>query len=171
VRSRVDTDLDACERLIRVVHDADGYPRFIPKDLRGFIAATDSYQAWVAEHDGDIVGHVALHREGSSEMLGMASDVLELPANRLGIVARLFTSSAVRRQGVGRSLLQVAAGHAVSLGLWPILDVVDYHQAAIRLYEACGWRRAGSISVRFEGGNVLDEFVYLAPYPGGIGES
>ena len=54
---------------------------------------------------------------------------------------------------------------AHSRGLWPILDVVMYQQAAIALYEKCGWKRAGQVTSRYGDGVALDEFVYLGPEP------
>jgi Cytochrome C and Quinol oxidase polypeptide I len=34
---------------------------------------------------------------------------------------------------------------------------------AIRLYESCGWVRAGAVTSTFRDGNSLDEYVYLGP--------
>ena len=86
-----------------------------------------------------------------------------LPDDRLAVIARLMVAPGVRRAGLGRALLEVAATEAATVGRTPILDVVIDHTAAIELYERCGWSRAGRVVARFEDGSSLDEFVYLCP--------
>ena len=163
VRIRADTDLLACEQLAEVVHANDGYPVYLPGDLRSFLVAPHALAAWVAVHGGEVVGHVALHTGSSRAVIDLAVEATGLPAPRLGVVARLLVSPGVRRAGIGRSLLGVAAGHAVQLGLRPILDVVDRHEAAIRLYENSGWTCAGRVTVSFGRGVPIDELVFLGP--------
>jgi GNAT superfamily N-acetyltransferase len=163
VRARAEEDLAACQRLAEIVHVNDGYPVYLPEDLRSFLAAPNALAAWVAVHGGEIVGHVALHAGSSGAVTALAQDMTGLPAARLGVVARLLVSPSVRRLGIGRSLLDVAAGHAVQLGLQPILDVVDRHEAAIRLYEKSGWTRAGKVKVTFGRRVHVDEFVFIGP--------
>jgi GNAT superfamily N-acetyltransferase len=167
VRERIDADLDPCERLVREIHRLDGYPVFMPVDLRSFIGSPDSYLAWVAEHEGQIVGHAALHRRLSLEAFALARKVLGQRADGLGVVARLFVAPSFRRAGLGQLLLEIASQEAHARGLWPVLDVVTDHHAAIRLYDACGWERIGEITFHFDDGNVLNEFVYVGPPPPG----
>ena len=163
MRARADTDLLACERLAEVVHANDGYPVYLPGDLRSFLAAPQARAAWVAVHGEEVVGHVALHTGSSRAVIDLAVEATGLPAARLGVVARLLVSPRVRRAGIGRSLLDVAAGHAARLGLQPVLDVVDRHEAAIRLYENSGWTCAGRVTVTFGRGLPIDELVFLGP--------
>jgi GNAT superfamily N-acetyltransferase len=165
VRERIEADLDDCVAMAHVVHQLDRYPMFLPIDLRRFISAPDALVAWVAEDEGQVIGHVALRPSSSAAVLAMAVEVLRVPPDRLGVVARLLVSPARRRQGVARSLLEVACEEAHRRGLWPILDVVTYQQAAIALYEKCGWRRAGQVTSRYGDDVVLDEFVYVGPQP------
>ena len=164
-RERVDADLDACVRLARMTHELDRYPMFLPDDLRRFIVVPDALAAWVAELDGEIIGHVALRSHSSAAVLTMASEALKMPPDRLGVIARLLVSPRHRRHGIGRSLLELACGDAQARGLWPILDVVTYQHAAIALYDKCGWSRAGQVTSRFGDDVVLEEFVYLGPRP------
>ena len=165
VRARTDDDLDSCLRLAEIVHVNDGYPVHLPGDLRSFVVRPDALASWVADREGDIVGHVALHPTSSSAVIALAAEKARVAPSQLGVVARLLVAPGVRRLGVGRSLLDAAAGHAVRLGLFPILDVVTHHEAAIRLYDACGWVRVGLVTSTFEEGFSVDEFVYLAPRP------
>jgi ribosomal protein S18 acetylase RimI-like enzyme len=163
VRARTDTDLDATVAMAWEVYELDGYPARLPDDLAAFLAAPDAYGAWVAEHGSAVVGHVALHPHGPAS--AFASTELETPVDRLGVVARLLVSPSARRLGVGRRLLDHASREAMARGLWPILDVAAHYEGAIRLYEACGWRRAGEITYRFDDGGLLDELVFVGPRP------
>jgi GNAT superfamily N-acetyltransferase len=147
-----------------IIHDLDGYPSRHPIDFREFLVSADAFAAWVAERDGQIVGHVALHRHSKPEVLAMASKALIRPVDRLGVVARLLVSPDVRREKIGRTLLDAASSEATSRGLWPILDVVTTFEAALKLYESCGWVRAGQVTFRFHDGGSVEEFVYLGPH-------
>jgi GNAT superfamily N-acetyltransferase len=164
VRPRTDDDVDACVRMATLIRDLDGYPTRRPLDLREFLAAPDALGAWVAEREGQVVGHVALHRHSTPEVLAMASHALNRPADQLGVVARLLVSPETRREKVGRTLLTTASTAAVSRGLWPILDVVTTFDAAVNLYENCGWVRVGQVTFRFHDGGSVEEFVYRGPH-------
>ena len=50
VRERADADLPACVQLARAVHERDGYPHYLPGDLRDFLVLPDAYGAWVGRH-------------------------------------------------------------------------------------------------------------------------
>lgn len=165
VRERAGDDLEACEHLALAVHQIDGYPPRLPGDLRSFIASPRALGAWVAEEDGQIVGHVALHPDSSLEVMELASRATDQPPEGLGVVARLLVAQTHRRQGVGRALLDVARDAAHSAGLWPILDVATHFHGAIQLYEQTGWVFAGRVTVEIRGTEPLEELVYVGPAP------
>ena len=167
LRERTEADLAGCEQLARAVRERDGYPHYLPGDLTEFVAVPDAYGAWVAEQDGRIAGHIALLPHTASGPMALASAATGQPASRLGVVSRLLVAPAARRDGVGRRLLEQSWQQAVSRGLWPVLDVAADLTGAIRLYESCGWVRAGAVTVTFRDGNSLDEYVYLGPPPPG----
>jgi GNAT superfamily N-acetyltransferase len=79
--------------------------------------------------------------------MALASEVLGVEVQRLGVVARLLVSPDHRRLGAARTLLEMAAGAGVERQLVPILDVATHFRAAIALYEHCGWIRAGEVEV------------------------
>ena len=119
----------------------------------------------VAGHQGPVAGHVALHRTSSAPVMALASDALRQPAGRLAVVGRLLVSPHARGAGIGRALLAAASAEAARRGRWPVLDVATDLHPAIRLYEQCGWTRAGQVEVRFGNGITLAEYVYLGPRP------
>ena len=165
VRDRAEADLAACADLAAAVHESDGYPRYLPGDLRSFINSPSAYPAWVAERDGRVAGHVALHPRAAGPVMELAGSALGRPPERLGAVSRLLVSPAVRGERVGRALLETATQAAIARDLWPILDVDVDLAAAIALYERCGWVRAGQVTLRFSDGTGLTEWVYLGPPP------
>ena len=162
IRPRTDSDLDSCADLAAVVRAADGYPPHLPDHLRQFVASPDALGAWVADDDGQIVGHVALNPTSSDEVIAFACEVLDRSAAVLGVVARLFVAPSRRGRGTGRRLLRAATEAAEARGLVPILDVGTHFTPAIALYEKHGWTRLGAVKVTF-GERDLDEFVYMGP--------
>ncbi len=163
VRVRREDDLDSCERLARVVHAVDGYPPRLADDLRHFVAARGAIGAWVAESDGNIVGHVALQRTSSEVVMALASQATRRPPDRLCVVARLLVAPTDRGRGLGGHLLATAAEAGLARGLWPILDVASHFEPAIRLYAKSGWACAGQVTVHLPRSEPLDEVVYIAP--------
>jgi GNAT superfamily N-acetyltransferase len=146
-----------------LVHRSDGYPPYLPGELRAFLVRPEALGAWVAEVDGSIVGHVALHKTTGQEAMELASSLSGRARDGLGVVSRLLVAPAARGQGVGRGLLLTSAEHARSLGLAPMLDVATHFGHAIHLYETNGWTRIGEVSTQISDGSTLDEYVYLSP--------
>jgi GNAT superfamily N-acetyltransferase len=165
VRDLGQQDLADLESLAEVVHDVDGYPIYLPSDLRGFIVSPDAHGAWVAVENGDLLGHVALHPRSWEGVMDLGRRATGLGDDALAVVARLLVSPTARRRGLGRALLQVAVSNARRMGLRPILDVVVDYEAAIRLYEAEGWERLGTVQFPLPDGRTVDEHVYLSPIP------
>jgi GNAT superfamily N-acetyltransferase len=164
LRTRLSSDLDACEQLARRVHARDGYPPYMPNDdFVSFLASPKAISAWVAIYRGELVGHIALTGNSSNEVMDLAAKSTGLRVERLAVIARLFVSPDTRRNGIGRLLLEQAVGEATTSGLVSILDVATTLEAAIKLYEDSGWRRLGRVAVHLPGGARIEEFVYVAP--------
>jgi GNAT superfamily N-acetyltransferase len=160
----VEADWGRIDAMAREVQTHDGYPPWLPADdVPAFIVSPDALEAWVAEVDGRLAGHVALHRRSSDPVMTLASEVLGRPAEQLGVVARLLVARDARNQGVGRALLATATDAAWVRGLWPVLDVVTEFDPAIALYESAGWTRLGRVSFSLPDGSELAELVYAAP--------
>ncbi len=140
----------------------DGYSPLLLQDLRGFLASPDALEAWVAEAHERILGHVALHRTTSAQVMALACTILGVSADALGVVARLLVHPARRHRGIGRELLTKATAAALSRGLLPVLDVATHFQPAIALYEKHGWLRIGQVKVTYREHEV-HEFVYVGP--------
>jgi len=165
VRGRRPSDLGPCLELAHVVRDLDGYPPRGPVDLERFLAPPHELAAWVAETDGTVVGHVALHETGSPMTMALASPHTGRAPDGLAVVARLLVGPAARRGGAARALLERAAADAHGRGRQPVLDVATHFAAAVGLYESCGWVRAGAVTIEFDDAPRLDCYVYVGPAP------
>ncbi len=164
VRTRCHHDVDPLLKIAERVHAIDGYPPYLPDDdFRAFLLGHETLGAWVIEVAGEPVGQVALHPRTGAPAMALASEVLGVEVQRLGVVARLLVSPDHRRLGAARTLLEMAAGAAVERQLVPILDVATHFRVAIALYEHCGWIRAGEVEVWLPSGQALREYVYVAP--------
>ena len=163
IREKAHKDATQCLDLLMQVHQADGYPMFLPQDVPGFITPDHEVAAWVGESDGRIVGHVALHRASVDPALTAARRATGLPPERLAVVSRLFTSPAVRRAGVGRALLRHATRHAAVLGQRAVLDVGQTTTAPVALYESEGCERVAPLLLRVDATATLDLWVYVSP--------
>ena len=163
VRERTDGDLDAVVRLAKAVHASDGYPGVTPSDWSAFLVSHDALGAWVAELDGRIVGHAALHRTSMPVVMELASERLGVGGDQLGAVARLFVDPALRRAGAGRMLLERTVAACWQLGRHPILDVVARFEPAVALYASSGWANAGEVELVFPNDESVRSFVFIAP--------
>lgn len=164
MRPRTTDDLPGLGRLAEAVWRTDRYPTYRPADLdlvQDFLVSNDAIEAWVAESDGQLVGHVALHNTSSPDVMEVARQRTGRTDDQLAVVARLLVSPHTRSRGLGTALLNAATTEARSLGRLAILDVVTTYTAAIRLYEASGWQRIGTVDFPLPGGQSVPEHVYV----------
>jgi GNAT superfamily N-acetyltransferase len=165
IRDRAPADGAALEEIAVQTHRLDGYPKYLPGDLRSFIVDSGAVRAWVADLDGEVVGHVALHSRSSREVMALAEAATGLSTDDLIVVARLLVAPAGRRRGIGRALLDRATEEASRLERRAVLDVVEDHHAAIVLYDRSGWFRVGRVDWNLPDGRPLREYVYVSPGP------
>lgn len=164
IRDKVTADGPACLDLLLRVHARDGYPLHLPAEsVNDFFVAEAEVVGWVAEQEGRIVGHVALHWDPDDPTLVAAHRAVGLPVQELVMVSRLFVAPDVRRAGVGRALLGHATAEAQSLGRRAVLDVGQTLSAAVALYESEGWVRADELHLELHPDTTLDLWVYVSP--------
>jgi GNAT superfamily N-acetyltransferase len=163
IRARNHEDIAECLELLLRVRETDGYPLHAsPDEARTYFAAGHELGSWVAEIDGRIVGHVALRHDPTNPSVVTAAHAVGIPADRLAMVTRLFTSPDLRRAGLGRALLRHATAEAGSLGMTAVLDVGKSLTAAVALYEAERWTRVGDLQLQLTNGIVIDLWVYVS---------
>ena len=114
-------------------------------DERRYLKALRRYAhaaVFVAEReDGEIVGRLSVGRD-------------QHPASAHVADVGLMVALDARRQGVGRALLEAAATWARRAGVRKLeLHVFPWNEAAIALYEACGYEREGYRKAHYRRGD------------------
>ncbi len=164
VRQRIDSDLGALSRVLTTVHLLDGYPVEGVSDPLGWLVSSTMLGAWVAVADCGPVGHIMLttpsHGDAAVAMLldrhgGSADDV--------AVLERLFVAPEHRRRHAARQLMAAAMAFAEARGRRAVLEVMDKDRAAVRLYEALGWRSMGPLRHVHSGGRSEAGAAYAAP--------
>lgn len=163
IRDRSPADGEQLGTIAKQTHLLDGYPKYLPSDVTSFVMDPDALRGWVAEDNGEIVGHVALHGRSAAEVMAVARSATGLDDARLVVLARLLVAPHARERGVGRALVGHATSEAAAMGRRAVLDVVIDHKNAIALYERCGWSRVGEVEWFLPDGRPLQELVFVSP--------
>jgi GNAT superfamily N-acetyltransferase len=172
VRDRTKDDVAECVAILAEVHHRDAYPMRWPDDPAGFLTSPKISDAWVATLSGRIAGHVGLAqaRPGDAAPKLLGGGVVSggvVFGGGVVMVSRLFVSPAARGHGVGKVLLDHAAGVARQRGLHPVLDVDSTSLAAIALYERLGWHLLGTSEAQWGPHHVTVRSYAAPPPPGG----
>ncbi|KAI0455847.1 acyl-CoA N-acyltransferase [Xylaria acuta] len=163
IRRRGDGDLPACVKIIKAVYRDSGYPvGGVDKALEEL--RTDD-QAWVAEDNGTIVGHVAMN-EARESHANVALWLEKHPqATDIALLARLFVHPEARRRGAASMLVRAVEEAARSEGRRLLILALDKDQDAIRLYRRLGWEHYGATVFRWGEGNEMDAECFVSPFP------
>ncbi len=160
IRRREESDLPGCAAVLEEVYVQDGYPVEGVDDALGWLTPDGLVDAWVAEADGKVVGHLCVTAERGEDAarLWQARD-----GRPVGIMARLFVHPDARGHSLGEGLTVAAMKDAHERGTRLVLDVMEKDRAAIRLYERLGWDRLGEIS-HVVGDRRVPAFAYVSPF-------
>jgi ribosomal protein S18 acetylase RimI-like enzyme len=151
IRPRREEDLERCVALLRRVHEVDRYPVVWPSGALAWLAGRDPLAAWVAEDDGQLLGHLSLHATDDSRARPQWREALAVGVERLAVVSRFFVAPEARGRGIGAALMDRAQQHAAAARLELVLDVAEHNRDAIAFYERRGWRRVGSAELPLSG--------------------
>ncbi|MCG7323433.1 GNAT family N-acetyltransferase [Arsenicicoccus bolidensis] len=164
IRPRRDDDLDELARILVEVHAHDGYPVEGVDDPRAWLHLERPLGAWMAELDGQVVGHVALTQPGPQDHApSMWADLTTKPKEETAVLGRLFISPGARGKRVGAELTRTAMRAAMSEGRTAVLDVMAKDKAARRVYETQNWQALGAVDHIHSGGIREPAFAYVAP--------
>jgi GNAT superfamily N-acetyltransferase len=101
--------------------------------------------AYVAVHDAELVGHVAVSRCGADPCsTNRWRELTGRPVSDLLAVSCLFVRPCQRGKGYGSALLEAAAADIRRRGLLPTIDVVTDTWTAPDLYVDRGWKLRAS---------------------------
>ncbi|KAF4406191.1 GNAT family N-acetyltransferase [Streptomyces lycii] len=163
VRRLTDADVSKAASVLVEVHASDGYPVEGVAQPEEWLRPPGLIASWVAELDGDVVGHVAISRPGGEQAASMWLKQSGLDPDRVAVLGRLFVSPAARRRAAGEELMKAAHEYGQAHGVRLVLDVVAKDQAAMRLYERLGWKRIGRAVHEYGEGQRTDAFCYVSP--------
>ena len=144
VRGRTADDLPALVEVLAEQQFSSSFPlRWpLPFPVEQFLVRPHERAAWVAEVDGQVVGHVSVIGPDAE----LAPVFVEaVGTDRLAMVAVLFVGLTTLGLGVGARLHDVAVAWIREAGLVPVLDVVPTHDRAVQFYRRRGWREIGSV--------------------------
>ncbi|MDX1516984.1 MAG: GNAT family N-acetyltransferase [Woeseiaceae bacterium] len=132
IRDAKSADRDSIVSLMARYYAEDGYPfdRIAAERAVADLTRDASLGClWVVEQHGEIVGYLAVTLGFSLEYRG-----------RDAFVDELYLDAAVRGQGLGRRLLDVATAYCRDAGVSAMhLEVETHRQAAMKLYEQAGF--------------------------------
>ena len=159
IRRRRPHDVAACARLAALSWSGTvRHPAW-----RDWLTAEEVVEAWVAEHQGEVLGHVALSEvEGDACSAMRWREVTGLPPGELLAVSRLFVRRRVRGQGLGTALVEMAVAGARARGRLPVVEAIGAAPDELRLYESHGWRPVGLCPARLRADGV-DAHLFLPP--------
>lgn len=164
IRPRQDADLNSAGSALVDVHRTDGYPVEGVADPVAWLKPTGLITSWVAELDGEIVGHVAVSEPQPGDdavrlWLEQSDDRIE----DVAVIGRLFVKPSARRQSIGEQLSKAVATDEALRGKRLVLDVMDKDQDAIRLYERLGLKKIGVATHHFGEGRTITAYCYVVP--------
>lgn len=175
VRPRVDSDFPALELLLKKQQPESEYPVCWPLDMpvRDFIQRTTERHAWVAEVDGEVLGHIAVltahtddgHGSSAFQDAWIAAHAATSPKaptpSQLRLVAVFFTDLDHSGSGIGHHLFDTAVETAWGEG-YPVLDCLSTHPKPIRFYEKRGWKIVGKARVPWDPAVPHEAFAMVA---------
>jgi ribosomal protein S18 acetylase RimI-like enzyme len=163
IRSRRLSDIPGAAKALVEVYSTDGYPVEGVADPEEWLRSDDLIEAWVAERDSKIVGHVAIFRPSGEDAVDLYRRRFNGSAEDVAVLARLFVIREARRHAVGERLMMAATQHAAESGKRLVLDVMTKDQAAIRLYERLGWQPLGSADHEYGDGQQTSALCFVSP--------
>lgn len=145
IRPRRPDDVGGLVDLLAAQQPHSLYPLMwpLPYPAEQFVQRESERQAWVAEVDGVVAGHVS-HTVVPDDATGAIwSAGAGLPIDRLGCLSVLFVGPDHTSTGVGGRLLDTAVAEIRACGLRPVLDVTRTASNAASVYRHRGWQHVG----------------------------
>lgn len=146
IRPRRDDDVPALVDLLFRQQSETQYPFHWPPDRspEDFLRRPTESEAWVADLEGAVVGHVAIQLVADDDELGTVWAAAHgVPVAALRCISVLFADRRLARRGIGSALLERATQRVLDGDGAPVLDVVAEHHDARNLYLSRGWVEVG----------------------------
>jgi predicted GNAT superfamily acetyltransferase len=170
VRPRTDADFPGLEKALRQCHAATGWPLEGIQDAKSFLCDDQGLleQAWVAEYNGEIAGHIAINQPEND--CSAVAKWVEQNGNddRIAVVGRLFVNPVAKAKGVVRALSETVTQWSQDHDAQLIMYVVVWSAARVLAAEAMsarfGWQKYGdTFYMSPMDGRKIDAMCYAAP--------
>lgn len=166
-RPRRDADIPALIDILARQQAETQYPfRWPPHHSpECFLCRPSELEAWVAEMEGAVVGHVAIQFVGDGALGQLWAGAHRVPVARLRCISVLFADRRLPRRGIGSTLLECATQRALADGGAPVLDVVAGRHEPLNLYRSRGWREVGRFRTEWLPADAEPLHVMILPRP------
>lgn len=164
IRRRTDADVEACISALRVLYESENYPQGANRDLNYFLTNEKNQQAWVAEVNDEIVGHVSTSRIAHDPAMDLWKSLHPNDADSISLLSRLFVLPEYRKLGAGVKLMDAAVESNKKESNHLLLGVMANREAAIRLYDRLGWIRYGTTTYSLAMARKRTRFVSRVPH-------
>ncbi|MGH3473255.1 MAG: GNAT family N-acetyltransferase [Nocardioidaceae bacterium] len=141
-RKRQQTDLQGCVRLLFLVHDEDrAYQVDFPESPRDWLESQQVQAAWVVKPAARVVAHVSVTSVSRPAVDAVRwREVTGREPADLAAVDMLLVSPEMRRQGIGTTMIGIAATEIRRQGRLPVAVVDAASRSAVRLFDSLGWK-------------------------------
>ena len=143
IRPRTPEDLNACIQLLHRVYAVDKYPVHGVSNARAFLTFSHLELAFVAESQGEIIGHVAIGKASDADIAAKLWRT-QHPETEVAVLMRLFVDPEHRGSGISGKLIETAVKWNGERGRRLILFVLEKDPGAERLYRRLGWENFGT---------------------------
>ena len=164
IRDRRDEDLPALVALLGRQQAETRYPYIwpFPDVIEKFLKRSTELRAWVAELDGELVGHIAV-ASVDDDVLGRSwAAAHRVAVAELRCVSVFFADISRAGQGIGSRLLEHATAYASAEG-YPVLDVVAAQEVPVNLYLRRGWQLIETTQAPWHPGTDLPIHLMILP--------
>lgn len=164
IRPRTENDIAECVSTLHLVYDDNGYPINGVDNAYQFLTGGAIKHAWVAELDGQIIGHITVSEATTSDVsVVLWRQIHPNDKGKLAVLGRLFVHPQGRGGGVAAGLINTALKHAKQTGERLILFSLIKDQAAIQLYEKLGWEQFGTTTFKYGNGEHMEAICFASP--------
>lgn len=173
VRPRTEADLEPLEEVLRSCHARFGWPLEGLPDAKAFICDDHAplEQAWVAEYEGQIVGHIAITK-AVDDNPAVAMWRKQGGTDHVAVVGRLFVhpGKTGKASGVTRALVNACDAWARETNAWLVMYCVVWSPARQLMCQILtarfGWLKMGNAVYHSTDGRDVDAVCYAAPRQG-----
>lgn len=162
IRLRRKEDAQALVTLLKKVHAHSGYPVIGTECAAEFIYNKESLEAWVAELDGQVVGHASVDPcDFSSPPVTLWLE--QGGEKNIAGFNRLFVDPACQGKGIAKQLVTTVQDYGHKHELRLLLYVVERFSAIRALYEKFGWIYYAESVFRYGEGESMISWCYASP--------